>query len=377
MNKRSEKPDSENKSTTLLEEFWRSKQKRKWGLSDIPFYSPNRPPNISAWHDLDYLEIYDKVYGNNWGANGIGKLREVALVRISEYENCPLYLEDPAYFKGFEGEIIDTDKWRDEQESYARILEENGVQVHWIDFNPSPPMSAFGPMTNLYAAAELLVVRGGSIIPKMGWGPLSVGRAEYLARWAFWYLNIPPLLTISGKGVCEAGASFFIAEDAFVTANSVAYNDEGLAQLEGILRRTGTKGILVMKMPGFTYFDPDTGCSAHPDMILGPLDIGKAIVFPTGCDYYTHMWLRKKKFELVEANLREQVNYLPCNLITLEPGKVIMHAGAREAINSVRKLGVDVIEVPYTQGVKHGGGVSCATMRLKRDKGPGLEEISG
>jgi N-dimethylarginine dimethylaminohydrolase len=362
--------------TTKLEQFWRSKQQRKWSLSDIPFYSPGKSPDIRAWQNLDYLDTYPKVYGDNWGANGIGKLREVALVRITEFENCPAYSEDPIYFKGFEGQIIDTNKWQTEQENYAKVLHENGVKVHWIDFDPSPPMSAFGPMTNLYAAAELLVVRGGSIVPKMGWGPLSVGRAEYLARWAFWYLNIPPLLTVIGKGVCEAGASFFIAEDVFVTARSVAYNDEGLAQLETVLRKTGTKEILVMNMPGFSYFDSTTGCSAHPDMVLGPLDVGKAILYPTGCDYDAHVWLRKKKFELIEADLREQVNSLPCNLMTLEPGKVIMHEGARDAISAVRKLGIDVIEVPYTQGVAHGGGVSCATMRLKRDKGPGLEEIT-
>ena len=44
------------------------------------------------------------------------------------------------------------------------------------------------------------------------------------------------------------------------------------------------------------------------------------------------------------------------------------------AIRAVRKMGIDVIEVPYTEGVKHGGGVSCATMRLKRDVGPKLGE---
>jgi N-dimethylarginine dimethylaminohydrolase len=361
-------------SALELDKLWKSKQEKKWSLQDIPFYEKGKPPNILAWHNLDYLEIYEKIYGNSWGANGIGRLREVALTRISEFENCELYKEDPIYFKGFEGELTNIDLWTEQQENYARVLKENGVKVNWIDFEPSPPMSAFGPMTNLYAAAELLVVRGGAIVPKMGWGPLSIGRSEYLSRWVSWNLNVPILLTVCGKGVCEAGASLFIADDVFVTALSVAYNQEGLDQLIPVLRRTGTSEIVVMKMPGFSYFDAETGCSAHPDMVLGPLDIGKAIIFPTGCDYDTHSWLRNKKYELVEADLREQVNYLPCNLMTLEPGKVIMHSGATTAIRAVRKMGIDVIEVPYSEGVKHGGGVSCATMRLKRDEGPKLEE---
>lgn len=123
----------------------------------------------------------------------------------------------------------------------------------------------------------------------------------------------------------------FIAEDVFVTARSVAYNDEGLAQLESVLRKTGTREILVMKMPGFSYYDPETGCSAHPDMVLGPLNAGQAIVFPSGCDYDTHMWLRSKGHDLVEVELKEQTRFLPCNLMTLEPGKVIMHEGAKDA----------------------------------------------
>ena len=52
-----------------------------------------------------------------------------------------------------------------------------------------------------------------------------------------------------------------------------------------------------------------------------------------------------------------------------------MHEGAERAINAVRKLGVDVIKVPYSEALTAGGGLACATMLIRRDPGPSIEEI--
>ena len=163
--------------------------------------------NPFDWHNYDYLKYYDQVFGRACGAAGIGKLKQVGLLRVSEdddYANHPYVKEDPGYMDrdGFLAEKrMDIARMNDEQQAYAEALQANGVEVYWIRY-PERPMAAFGPMTNQMSAAELLIVPGGSIIPKKGYAlaPTSgFGRTEYLARWAFWNLSIAPLVTVIGK----------------------------------------------------------------------------------------------------------------------------------------------------------------------------------
>ena len=345
-------------------------------LSDIPGYVPGVFPEPETWHNIDYLDVYSRVWGREIRGNGIGKLREVALTEITSNEYNPIFEEDPAFFHKWEEsyDTLDVKLMQDQSAMYQDLLEANGVIVHRIEF-PDPPVGAFGPMMYMWAARELLVLNGGSVIPKLGFSALSFGRPEYLAWWAMTHLGIPPILTITGKGVCEAGPCFFLAEDVFVAALSVAFNQEGLDQLLPVVKRsTGLDEVhnLVIRTATRDYFDPGSGASAHPDMIIGPLDTDKVILYPGGIDFETLSWLVRHGYKIVEIERDEQVLYAPANLTLLEPGHVIMHAGAEKAIAGVRKLGVEVEVLPYGEFLKAGGGVHCSTMEILKDPGPAL-----
>ena len=345
-------------------------------LSDIPGYVPGVFPEPETWHKIDYLDVYSRVWGREIRGNGIGKLREVALTKITSNEYNPIFEEDPAFFHKWEEsyDTLDVKLMQEQSAMYQDVLEANGVTVHRIEF-PDPPVGAFGPMMYMWAARELLVLNGGSVIPKLGFSALSFGRPEYLAWWAMTHLGIPPILTITGKGVCEAGPCFFLAEDVFVAALSVAFNQEGLDQLLPVVKRsTGLDEVhnLVIRTATRDYFDPGSGASAHPDMIIGPLDTDKVILYPGGIDFETLSWLVRHGYKMVEIERDEQVLYAPANLTLLEPGHVIMHAGAEKAIAGVRKLGVEVEVLPYGEFLKAGGGVHCSTMEILKDPGPAL-----
>ena len=58
------------------------------------------------------------------------------------------------------------------------------------------------------------------------------------------------------------------------------------------------------------------------------------------------------------------------NLITVEPRKVVMAAGAPVTKQRLDEEGVEVIEVEYDEVIKYGGGIRCTTMQLVRDPGP-------
>jgi hypothetical protein len=92
---------------TLTEyDAWQERQRgRNWTLNDVPFYQgkgKSLEQNPFDWHDYDYLEYYDQVFGCKCGSAGIGKLREVGLVRVSEHDDYgehPYFVEDPAYMR--------------------------------------------------------------------------------------------------------------------------------------------------------------------------------------------------------------------------------------------------------------------------------------
>ena len=68
-------------------------------LADVPGYQPGFGPNPGHWHQTDYQDLYQKVYGRPSGSMGIGRLREVALTEITPNEaNHPMYAEDPSFF---------------------------------------------------------------------------------------------------------------------------------------------------------------------------------------------------------------------------------------------------------------------------------------
>ncbi|HZW58284.1 MAG TPA: arginine deiminase family protein [Nitrososphaerales archaeon] len=365
-----------------FDRHYKELQKRKWSLNDVPGYEKGKPFDIYKWQQMDYLDLYPKFFGRECGQNGIGKLREVALTKITSNEVNPLKDEDPEFWKYtayFHEDPTNVPRWIEEQENYARVLKENGVKVHWIEF-PDPPVSAFGPMVFMWSAASLFVLRGGSVMTRYGALPFSFGRSEWLARWAFINLGIPPLLTFTGKAACECSATVFLAEDVYVTCLSASFNREGLEQFIPVLKRSSGLGddmhVQIMHLPGFKgYLDPQTGVCSHPDIIMGPLDVGKVIIYPQSIDAETHRWLRDNHYEIVEVGLKEHVSAFPCNLMLLEPGKVVMHAEAPEAIKAVRKLGVDVIEVPYREGARVSGGIHCGTSQILRSRGPFAKEI--
>ncbi|MEX2408841.1 MAG: hypothetical protein WD489_07020, partial [Rhodovibrionaceae bacterium] len=57
--------------------------KRKTGtLKDFPYYEKGKVPQYHRYHaEVDFLDEIELIWGKRWGAQGIGRLREVAMVR--------------------------------------------------------------------------------------------------------------------------------------------------------------------------------------------------------------------------------------------------------------------------------------------------------
>lgn len=362
-----------------FDEYQKALYEKQWTWHDIPFYSGKDPKlSIAPFHNLEYLDVYEKTYGRKMGSVGIGRLREVALTKITEAEN-QLYAEGFPYVTDRElleahglKRIPDISLCQEQQESYAAVLEGAGVTVHWIDWGVYP-VGAFGPMQAMWAAGDLLVINGGAVVPKVGWHPFSFGRAEWLSRWAFWNLNIPTLLTVAGKGVAEAGATTWLAQDVYVVGLSAAYNQDGLDQLLSVVNLTSgveDLNVLTIRCQGAHWFDEETGATAHVTNLIAPLDIHTVVCYPPGIDSATLLWLERAGYSIIEADPNEHIENKVCNLVVLEPGRVIMAAEAKKTIAQVRNAGIEVIDVPYSGFHAAGGSLGHATMKIYREPGP-------
>jgi N-dimethylarginine dimethylaminohydrolase len=361
---------------------WQERQRgRNWTLNDVPFYKgkgKSLEQNPFDWHNYDYLNYYDQVFGRKCGSAGIGRLREVGILEVTpddNYTEHPYYKEDPGYMDRdgfFAKKVMDLPKMRAQQARYAETLEKHGVKVYWIKY-PERPMAAYGPMTNQMSAAELTVLPGGSIIAKKAYAlaPTSgFGRTEYLARWAFWNLGIPVLVAVVGKGSWVTGV--FMADDFYCQTMSVETNEEGMAQVEPVMKRVCGEKLHVQRIyvPTYDYFDRKAGTSAHTDMVIAPLDIDTCLVHAPAIDVDTHAFLWNHGYKIIEADHEEQCSSLACNLIPIEPGLVLMHAAAKNTIAKVRQAGIEVVPIEYDEYNAYGAGLHCATMQIQRDPGP-------
>lgn len=339
-------------------------------LKDYPAYEPHKPPQWYRYHrEVSYLDELEKIWGKRWGAQGIGKLREVAVVRPTEVEVLPLYDQDPEFF------LMHTEKptlslMKEQHEQLVKVYEREGIKVHFMEY-PSEPKGPYGPLKRSISAAAGFVINGGAIIPREA-TPYWRGRSKYVAQFLMG-IGCPILYTVHGYGVCEVGAFQRMTDDLIIGMLSPDCNREGLEQVTPILRRAGYKEILVYHSPGLlNLYYPDIIGWIHADMCVAPIDVRLALIYPPWCDYELIRSLMELGYKLIEVPKEEQMKSFACNLVTLEPRRVIMAKGAKETVKALRAEKVEVVEVPYDEVMKYGGGVRCTTMQLIRDPGPRL-----
>lgn len=340
-------------------------------LQRFPGYLPGSVPQYADYHaEVDFLDEIEAIWGRRWGAQGIGRLREVAMSPPTEVETLPLYDEDPAFFV-YGGRLPELGKMREEHAALREKYEELGIQVHTFQY-PEEPRSAYGVMKRAVSAAAGFVIDGGAIIPREA-APYWRGRSRYVAQFLA-SLGCPILYTVHGKGVCEVGAFTRMADDFIIAMLSTDCNQEGLSQVQPILERAGYR-VWTARSPGPLYeYHPEVIGWMHADMWVAPLDVGLALIYAPWCDFETVRYLRSIGYRLIEAPRDEQEKVAPANLLTIEPRKVVMTTGAPKTKKLLEEEGVETIEVEYEEVIRYGGGIRCTTMQLVRDSGPKVFE---
>ena len=345
-------------------------------LERLPWFERGKPLKNWILHETNFYDEVDKIWGNKWGAEGLGKLREVLVSKPTENEVRKEYGAEPQYYYSMapSGETANMSKLQDQYDYLYKVLKENGVRVNYVE-PPVPMIGAYGYIKNLVTLAGAgLVAKGGAIVHRMGLGSWQRGR-EVIWSKALTTLGVPIYLTIHSTGIGEPGAGRWLDGKRFVFNSSTVANEEGLRQINFILGNLGLE-LVTQYSPGWVNsLDGGKIGTTHTDMNLLMADIGLAVVAPYFFDYSFVRYLANHKVKMIDVPMDEYWD-LTCNGITLEAGKVIVNKGAPKTIAKLRREGVDVIEIDFTESTRFGiSGIHCSVCELKRDQpSPTLEE---
>ena len=233
----------------------------EWALLEqTPWFEPGKPLRNYMLHETDFYDEVEQIWGTRWGAEGIGRLREVLVSRPTENETRPEYAQEWQYYYSSAAGNADLGKLQAQYDEYYDVLRANGVRVHSVEA-PVPAIGTYGYIKNLVTLAGAgLVVRGGVIMHRYGLGSWQRGREVIWAK-AFAALQLPVYLTIHGRGICEPGAGRWLDSKTFVFNESVVANEEGLRQLQFVLEGLGIEFVLAHS-PGW-YDSIGGGTSAR------------------------------------------------------------------------------------------------------------------
>ena len=337
-------------------------------LEELPWFESGKPLRNFMLHETDFYDEVEQIWGRRWGAEGIGKLREVLVSRPTENEIRPEYADEWQYYYSSAAGNADLGKLQAQFDEYYDVLRANGVRVHSVEA-PVPAIGAYGYIKNLVTlAGSGLVVRGGVIMHRYGLGSWQRGREVIWAK-AFAALQLPVYLTIHGRGICEPGAGRWLDEKTFVFNESVVANEEGLKQLQFVLEGLGVEFVLAHSPGWYDSIGGGNIGTSHMDMVLLVPDERVAVLSPHLVNYGFVRELVRRDFRIVEVPVEEYWD-LALNGVTLSPGRVVMNAGSPTVVKALERRGVEVIQVDFSESHRFAiAGLHCATLELVRDLG--------
>jgi N-dimethylarginine dimethylaminohydrolase len=342
-------------------------------LETLPWFEPGKPLRNWMLHETDFYDEVERIWGQRWGAEGIGTLREVLVSRPTENETRPEYAKEWQYYYSSAAGNADLGRLRYQYDAYYGTLEEHGVRVNYIE-PPVPAIGAYGYLKNLVTlAGGGLVAHGGAIVHRMGLGSWQRGR-EVIWSKVLTALQVPIYLTVHGTGIGEPGAGRWLDSKTFVFNESVVANEEGLRQIRFVLENLGIE-LVETHSPGWvdSIGGGNIGTS-HMDMVMLTVDRGKVLLSPHLVNYGFVRYLNRRGVKIIEVPVDEYWD-LAINGVTLAPGKVLINQGSPAVVKALEREDVEVVQVDFSESHKFAiAGLHCATLELVRDQpGPLLD----
>ena len=317
---------------------------------------PNWYPRKGSMED----DINEGFVWSNFSADSEwGCLRDVALYVPGKKTHIPerdpdtvLHLDKVNYQKLGEELIV-----------FARILEKNGVNVHYVS-DDFPGFNELNLFNQFYVKDQFFMTRAGAIVGRMG-SMNRRGEEKLIAR-LITSLGIPICASIGGEGTFEG------ADAVWLNPNKVLVgvgdpeignrtNKAGFEQVQFVLEKLqNVECVSVELNPKFQ----------HLRGILQIVDEKLAFVRTALAPSELLSLLKVERFRVIEIGESEEI--LPgqaMNFVVVRPMEVIMVGKNDVSRKLFERHGILVLgEVDGIELKKAGGGLACAAGILNRDR---------
>jgi N-dimethylarginine dimethylaminohydrolase len=199
----------------------------------------------------------------------------------------------------------------------------------------------------------VVAVQGGAIVCRLG-TPYRRGE-ELAATRKLARIGMPILRTIHGTAIFEGGSFAWLDAKTAVVGLSTRVNDEGVRQLEDVLRVTGVELIRVHL----------TGYRQHIDGLLVMIDVATVLINPVNTPFFLIERLKAKGFKIIELDPDDHPFTVNC--LAIAPGRVVMSEVSKRTLDRLDREGIVVIPIPFDAVYRGGGGIHCSTAPLVRD----------
>lgn len=307
---------------------------------------------------FDVAGEQQEVWGRAWGCtNDVGRLRAVLMHRpgpeLGVVENKPMGeiggFGDPERGWYWIGKTMpDLALMQAQHDAFADALRAEGVDVIYVGD------AAPGRMKQVYTRDSVIGVKGGAIVTRLA---RKVRRGEELpVTRALAQAGCPILATLHGNSVFEGGGFAMIDEKTAVCSVSVACNEEGVRQVDTLMKSLGVD-LIKVPMPGYRI---------HIDGAFMMIDVETAIVNVNELPYFFIEYMTKRGMKLIQ--LPPEDNAFSANCLAVAPGRVIMHRNVSNRLkDELDRAGITMIIIDYDSVELGGGGIHCSTAPLARD----------
>jgi N-dimethylarginine dimethylaminohydrolase len=287
------------------------------------------------------------VWGRKWSVfSEVGKLKAVLLRRPGKEIEA---VKNPGDWRW--KAVMDPVRAREQHDAMAEIYRSCGIDVFYVEEQREDRPNAIYMRDNLLGTPE------GAIVCRQATA-FRRGEEKAIAM-AVAKIGCPIVRTISGKGIFEGACGLWIDRETIILGTGVRSNEEGVRQVEDVLRAMGVVNILRFQIPWG---------HAHLDGLMNPVDRKKILIFPWQVPYDVVDSLIRRGFKIIEAPSLEEVKQgFAVNVVGLEPGRVLAAKGNSRTKAALEQNGIEVLEVEADELMKGFGSLHCMTAPLERD----------
>lgn len=171
--------------------------------------------------------------------------------------------------------------------------------------------------------------------------------------------HLPGVLTPDSRldaGTIEGG-DVMLHTDTVLVGLSEETSHEGVAALRRALERTRIEREVVpvaFNTDGIIHLDD------HFNIVAPNLALVHRSVFPAA-----QLAFFEQHFDLIEVTDEEALD-VQTNALAIAPGTVVVAAGSTRIADQLRRRGIEVIEVDYSEVTRLPGSLRCSTLPLRR-----------